>query len=150
MTFLNHSNWIKINKDQSSPSTQIRSSNSLTIIKAFQMSKWLHNFEETYSRWQKMKWNVLQEEYEVKTHLLIAKKLFLHNCTGRHSSVATGSNPKHTIYAFYNLFIEIVMRKDENKQKEAWIGPFFKKRRIKRRIHLWNQFSPLSCVRLTW
>ena len=39
MTFLNHSNWIKINKDQSSPSTQIRSSNSLTIFKAFQMSK---------------------------------------------------------------------------------------------------------------
>ena len=39
---------------------------------------------------------------------------------------ASGSNPKHTIYTFSNCIIEIVMKKDENKQEEAGIGPFLR------------------------
>ena len=33
-------------------------------------------------------------------------------------SVAAGSNPKHTIYASSICIIEIVVKKDENKQKD--------------------------------
>ena len=43
---------------------------------------------------------------------------------------APGSSPKHTIYAFSNLFMNCVVWKDENKQKEAEIGPFFIKTNI--------------------
>ena len=35
---------------------------------------------------------------------------------------ALGSNPEHTIFALLKLEWE----KDENKQKEAWIGPYLK------------------------
>ena len=45
-----------------------------------------------------------------------------------------GLSPKHTIYTFsihivqiVNLSFEMECEKDENKQKEAGIGPFLKK-----------------------
>ena len=42
---------------------------------------------------------------------------------------APGSSPKHTIYAFFNLYLsfELECERDENKQKEAGIGPFLNK-----------------------
>ena len=41
---------------------------------------------------------------------------------------ALGSNPKHTIYAFPICIIEIVMKKDENKQKRGQDWPIFLKK----------------------
>ena len=49
---------------------------------------------------------------------------------------APGSTPKHTIYAFiiYSQICAIIVfalwEKNENKQKEAVFGPFFKKQFI--------------------
>ena len=40
---------------------------------------------------------------------------------------APGSSPKHTFYAFINLDWFVTWGKDENQQKEAGIGLFFKK-----------------------
>ena len=40
--------------------------------------------------------------------------------------VATGSIPKHNMYVFQFKF-ELLWEKDEIKQKETGIGPFFKK-----------------------
>ena len=41
---------------------------------------------------------------------------------------AQGSNPKHNIYAFSNCILNSASfcEKDENKQKEAEVGPFIK------------------------
>ena len=43
-------------------------------------------------------------------------------------SCRPGSSPKHTIYAFINLCWFVSSWKDENKQIEAGIGHFFKKK----------------------
>ena len=46
---------------------------------------------------------------------------------------APGSSPKHTFYAFiiYSQICAIfVMWKEQNKQKEAGFGPFFKKKNL--------------------
>ena len=40
---------------------------------------------------------------------------------------APGSIPKHTIYAYVYMLISELCGKDENKQREARIGPFLKK-----------------------
>ena len=37
---------------------------------------------------------------------------------------APGLSPKHTINAFIQIYLFVSCRKDENKQKEAGIGPF--------------------------
>ena len=51
---------------------------------------------------------------------------------GKNSNNIPGLSPKHTIYAFFNLYLsfELECEKNENKQKEAEIGPFFKKNNI--------------------
>ena len=46
----------------------------------------------------------------------------------RLSSPAPGSNLKHTIYAFFQfVLLKLYPENNKNKQKEAGIGPFFKK-----------------------
>ena len=41
--------------------------------------------------------------------------------------MAPGSNPKHTIYAFFQfVLLKLYWENDENKQKEAGTGPFKK------------------------
>ena len=50
-------------------------------------------------------------------------------------TAALGSNPKHIIYAVSICIIEIVMRKEGKKRKEAGIGPFVSKNLLTRYLH---------------
>ena len=50
-------------------------------------------------------------------------------------TAALDSNPKHIIYAVSICIIEIVMRKEGKKRKEAGIGPFVSKNLLTRYLH---------------
>ena len=56
----------------------------------------------------------------------LPKKTQLRGFVCAYHPAATGSNPKHTIYTFFNLYCDCNEKKNENKQKEAGIGPFLK------------------------
>ena len=69
----------------------------------------------------RMTWRI-NRRMNVKSKVWLGRPPLLRGFVCTYHPKALGSNPEHTIFALLKLEWE----KDENKQKEAWIGPYLK------------------------